>query len=1008
MILAFELESGLVWTLSALIALAIVVPYVVAFRRRRRLDRLRLTEARELGIDRPVAQFPFVDPEHCIGCGACVRACPEGEVLGVVGGVAVIVNGLRCVGHGRCADACPVGAIEIGLGSLKGRPDVPILSHEQETTRPGVFVAGELSGLALIRNAVEQGQSVTRTIAERLRHAPPHPADAEIADLLVVGAGPAGVAAALAARELDLDAVVIDQAADLGGTILHFPRRKMVLTRPVSLPGGAELAREEYSKEELLDLLRGQIAERRLVVRFGERLESLDGRAGDFVVTTSGGAHRARFVLLALGRRGTPRKLGVAGEERAKVMYQLRDAESYRGQKLLVVGGGDSAIEAAVGLARQAGNRVTLSYRKKSFHRVKQKNQSAIESMSKRNKLDVLFDSEVASIEEDRVTLKIGSEIRTLENDYVFILIGGDPPYRFLEGLGVRFGGGPPSAAAPSLRAGAAVAWIVALLGALGAPALAQQSPHGEMKITCNECHTTADWKVVRKNVRFDHSATGFPLLGVHARADCAQCHESSVFSRVATACADCHRDAHVGELGLDCAGCHDPRGWDVRSDFFAAHSKTLFPLVAGHARVDCEACHPGSPPRQFSAVPTDCVACHRADYLEAGSPAHAGPPSDCRTCHSGGSESWTRSSFRHPDRFQLSGAHAGLTCDECHSGPVDTVSPDCFACHDDDYAATRDPNHATAGIPTVCAACHSTTSWTTGVFDHFTTGFPLDGAHRNQPCAGCHAAGYAGTPRDCYSCHRSDYDSTRDPSHASAGFGTGCQSCHTTTTWAGAEFNHSSTSFPLTGAHQSAACTSCHASGYAGTPTACYSCHRADYEGTTDPNHAGAGFPTTCQTCHTTSGWSGAAFDHALTSFPLTGAHRTTDCASCHVSGYSGTPSDCYSCHRDDYDGTDDPNHAAAGFPTACQNCHSTTRWDGASFDHDGRYFPIYSGVHNGKWTSCSTCHVAPSDYRVFECTVCHEHNRTDTDNDHDEVGGYRYESSACYSCHPDGRAED
>lgn len=1076
-------EATLVWTLASALVVAVVAPYLIAFRRGRRHDRERLAEARALGIDRPTAQYPFVEPEHCIGCGACVRACPEGDVLGIVGGVAVVINGLRCVGHGRCADACPVGAIEIGLGDLRVRADVPLLTREQESTVPGVFVAGELTGLALIRNAVDQGSTVARTVAQRLaRSSARGPASSETVDLLVVGAGPAGIATALAARESGLAVRVVDQAEGLGGTILHFPRRKMVLTRPVPLPGGGELSREEYSKEDLLRLLADRVAERRLDVRFGERLETISGGEGSFVVATTAARHRARYVVLALGRRGTPRKLGVPGEEREKVMYQLRDAESYERQRILVVGGGDSAVEAAVGLARQAGNRVTVSYRKSGFHRIKRKNLATIESMRASAKVEVLFDSEVVEIEEDSVTLRIGSspgDVRVLDNDWVFVFAGGDPPYRLLESLGLRFGGRggttePEPAATRRKRAGATVAGLVALLAFGAGTALAQENPHGAMDRACESCHTTADWRTMRPDAAFDHAETGFVLLGGHARLACADCHESRVFRHVGVACADCHADAHRGELGLDCAGCHDPRGWDVRSDFQAAHARRLMPLVAGHARVDCLSCHAGAPPRQFTALPTDCVACHRADFLAADTPAHGAVPSDCRTCHTGAT--WSGTSFRHPDRFPLSGGHATLACDDCHRGPASAVSAECFSCHRADYDGTRDPNHRTAGIPTQCAGCHTTTSWTSAVFDHFTTGFALDGAHRNAACASCHVSGYAGTPRDCYSCHRSDYDATRDPNHVVAGFSTSCQSCHGTTAWGGATFDHARSSFPLTGAHQRVDCASCHAAGYAGTPSDCYACHRADYEGTSDPNHAAAGFPTACVTCHTTTawtgsafdhsrtsfpltgahqsvacadchtagyagtpqdcyschradyeatndpshvaagfstscaschttaGWTGASFDHSSTSFPLTGAHRTVACAQCHTSGYSGTPQDCYSCHRADYDGTTDPNHASAGFPTDCRSCHSTTSWEGATFDHDARYFPIYSGNHRGTWASCSTCHVVPSNYRAFECTTCHAHNRTDTDADHDQVGGYQYQSSACYSCHPDG----
>jgi len=1010
-----DLESLVVWLLAALVGAIVVVPYAWTFHRRRRADRARLAEARDLGIDKPASQFPFIDSIHCIGCGACARACPEGDVLGVVGGIAVVINGVRCVGHGRCADACPVDAIEIGMGDLKGRRDVPRLTDEMETSVSGVFIAGELSGLALIRNAIEQGQTVVRTVAARCRSRAAGPRPQGELDLLIVGAGPAGVSAALAAREAGLSHLVIDQADGLGGTILHFPRRKMVLTRPVELPGGAALRREEYTKEELLELLEEQIEQRRLAVRFGERLESIDRLDDALSVRTSGGEHRARHVLLALGRRGTPRKLGVPGEELSKVMYQLRDAETYRGRKVLVVGGGDSAVEAAIGLARQAGTDVTLSYRKPGLFRIKQKNQTSAESLIARGRIRALFGSEVDSIEEDRVTLRIGDQRRTLPNDDVFVFIGGEPPYRLLERCGVRFGGdhggdadaGSERPSAPG-RAGAVAGALLAGLLALATAAAAQDSPHGDSVTTCQDCHSTADWSVVRTDLKFDHSGTGFDLVGAHASLNCGDCHERTDFSHVPTACADCHRDAHSGELGIACADCHDTKSWDVRRDFRTMHQRTLFALIAGHARVDCEGCHAAAPPRQFTLVPTDCIACHRADFEGADTPAHFGAITDCQSCHLGGSESWQRTNFVHPARFPLTGGHASLDCADCHRQGAASTSTDCYACHRADFESTREPDHVRAGFPTNCVLCHSITSFTSGVFNHLTTGFALTGAHVTTDCASCHVGGrYAGTPRDCVACHRGDYDATREPNHAQAGFPLACEQCHTTTTFFGAAFDHALTGFALTGAHRSIDCQQCHAGGrFAGTPTACVDCHRSEYDATSDPNHASAGFPTTCQNCHSTSSWEGAAFDHSTSAFPLTGAHRNLDCQACHSGGFAGTPTACVDCHRADYDATNDPNHASAGFSTNCQDCHSTTSWEGATFDHDASFFPINSGRHRGTWSACSDCHNVAGNFAVFTCFTCHGRNQTDSH--HTGVSGYVYESTACYSCHPDGRAED
>jgi thioredoxin reductase (NADPH) len=430
----------LIWTSAGVLAAAIVLGYLIAFRRRNRRDRERAGVARLHGPQQPMGAFPYIDPAVCIGCGGCVAACPE-KVLGIVGGLAVAVQGARCVGIAACAKACPVQAIEIALGDLRGRADVPWMNDRRETNVPGIFVAGELGGLALIRNAVRQGKETVQTIARELAGADrSDPRAAEVLDLAIIGAGPAGLAAALTAVESGLRYAVFEQQLDLGGTIYNFPRRKLTHTEEVTLPLYGPLRKEEYSKEELLELFRGLLEKHRLAVQFGQRVLQVIPEAGQFHILTVSGAWRARRVLLALGRRGTPRKLGVPGEELAKVMYQVRDAEEYRGRKILCVGGGDSAVEAAMGLARQAGNRITLSYRGDSFNRVKAKNLETLEKLVRRGKISPLLGSEVLEITPDKVRLRTAEGEVTLANDEVFVLIGGEPPFPFLRSIGVRFG----------------------------------------------------------------------------------------------------------------------------------------------------------------------------------------------------------------------------------------------------------------------------------------------------------------------------------------------------------------------------------------------------------------------------------------------------------------------------------------------------------------------------------------------------------------------------------------
>ena len=422
-------ESLLLWGAAAAISAGILVPYARQFRRRMAHDRERKAEAAALGIDKPSAQFPFIDPAHCIGCGACVRACPEGDVLGIVGGTAVVVNGLRCVGHARCEEACPVGAITVGLGDLRSREDVPLLDEHFETTVPGIFVVGELGGLSLVKNAIAQGRTVMRTIASR-----------DARDVIVIGAGPAGLAAAIEAAALGLRCTVLEKEANLGGSLLHYPRRKMVLLQPVEVTPAVVLSREQYSKEALLEMFERLVDEHELDVRFGVHAHAI-ARDGDAL--TVDGEHRASSIVLALGRRGSPRKLDIPGEELPKVMYRLMDAEGYRDQKILVVGGGDSAVEAAVGLSLQPGNVVTLSYRREKLVRIKKKNELAF---AQAKNVRTLFNSQPLEITPTHVRMKTAEGVVELENDYVFVFAGGVPPFDLLKKAGVRMGG----ASAPS------------------------------------------------------------------------------------------------------------------------------------------------------------------------------------------------------------------------------------------------------------------------------------------------------------------------------------------------------------------------------------------------------------------------------------------------------------------------------------------------------------------------------------------------------------------------------
>ncbi len=448
------MESILIWVLVLALVTTSVAIYAVRFRRQRARDSQRLHQTRELGMDKAAGQYPLIDAGVCIGCGTCVDACPEGDVLGVVMGKAVVINGARCIGHGKCAEACPVDAIKVGLGDITKRDDIPLLDDHNQTNVPGIWIAGELSGFALISNAVEQGRRVMEGIAaiggpvSSSSGVGTHDGiPGAVLDTVVVGAGPAGMSAGLVASEHGLSCLILDQQG-AGGTILQYPRRKLVMVQPVEIPRLGRLPCHQYSKEELLEIWEKLHSDFDLDIRTGVRVTGVAGEAGNFTVQTSAGEFRCRHVVLAMGRRGTPRRLNVPGEDLAKVAYKLIDAEAYLGRRVLVVGGGDSAVEAAMGLAHQEGCRVTLSYRKAELMRIKQRNADRIAPLIADGTLGFLGASTVTSIHEGKIVLEGPDGPVIVPNDDVFILAGGIPPFGFLRDLGVKFGGDQPDIAA--------------------------------------------------------------------------------------------------------------------------------------------------------------------------------------------------------------------------------------------------------------------------------------------------------------------------------------------------------------------------------------------------------------------------------------------------------------------------------------------------------------------------------------------------------------------------------
>ena len=423
-------------------AVVIAVPMILYLRslRTREQQAREAAEKGKLYSEGPKAQHPHIDADHCIGCQSCTMVCPEGDVLAMLGGKAVIVNGHKCIGHSLCAEACPVGAITMVMASPSMSADTPYLTPEHETNIQNLFIVGELGGLALIKNAVNQGRDCIDTITERVTALGTARSVPDVYDVLIVGAGPAGISSSLRAIENKLTYITIEQA-DIGGTVAKYPRQKLVLTSPVEFPLYGKFKKMQISKEDLLSFWSSVLRRSDFNVRSGEKVEDIKREADDiFTVITSHGQHRAHAVVLALGRNGTPRKLGVKGEELSKVMYRLIEADHYVNKRILVVGGGDSAIEAAMGLGRQKGNEVTLSYRQGSFSRIKERNTKGLEDCIRKGTIKVVFNSRPVEFKEDAVVLDVNGETYEILNDFVWIFAGGTPPNDFLKKIGVGFG----------------------------------------------------------------------------------------------------------------------------------------------------------------------------------------------------------------------------------------------------------------------------------------------------------------------------------------------------------------------------------------------------------------------------------------------------------------------------------------------------------------------------------------------------------------------------------------
>lgn len=536
----------------------------------------------------------------------------------------------------------------------------------------------------------------------------------------------------------------------------------------------------------------------------------------------------------------------------------------------------------------------------------------------------------------------------------------------------------------------------------------------------CFECHTPKSWIV--ENVTEIHQRSRFPLLGAHNIANCSDCHRSASkleFQPLGVDCYDCHRADYQATsnpnhlqtgLSTNCVECHrvDAFAWagtGINHDFF--------PLTKGHEINSCAACHKGNVGQPVSA---ECFTCHQSDYNATSSPAHKslGFATTCADCHTT-DPGWKPADFKEHDAFFFpvySGSHKGEwnKCTDCHRQPGSYTSFSCIDCHEHNKSEMDKKHREENGYSynsLTCFACHPMGKGE-GSFNHNSTDFPLKGAHIQTSCTDCHTKGFAGTSMACGSCHAGNFNNAANPNHVKAGISTICETCHNENNWKPSLFDHTATTgFALSGGHSGKQCSACHVGTTSAASSECFSCHQANYSQSVNPNHSSLGFSKNCGDCHTTvPGWNPARLPNHNDYYALNGAHAVvaSNCYLCHSGNYTSTPNTCYACHTADYNSTANPSHTASQFSTDCLTCHTENVWKPSTFNHDAQYFPIYSGKHREKWSSCTDCHTQPANYTVFSCLNCHEHNLSKMNDKHKEVNGYVYASAGCLSCHPRG----
>ena len=506
----------------------------------------------------------------------------------------------------------------------------------------------------------------------------------------------------------------------------------------------------------------------------------------------------------------------------------------------------------------------------------------------------------------------------------------------------------------------------------------------------CLQCHSTTTWD----DATFDHNKTAFPLTGSHIATECAACHTSG-YAGTASQCSACHTDNYnnaqnpshtAAGISNECETCHETTTWIP--SIFDHTTTTGFELTNGHSGKQCSECHVGT----TTEASSECISCHQANYNSAENHVTQNYPTECLQCHS--TTTWDDATFDHnKTAFPLTGSHVATECAACHTSGYAGTASQCSACHTDNYNNAQNPSHTAAGISNECETCHETTTWIPSIFDHTTTtGFELTNGHSGKQCSECHVGTTTEASSECISCHQANFNSAEN--HVTQNYPTECLQCHSTTTWDDATFDHNKTAFPLTGSHVATECAACHTSGYAGTASQCSACHTDNYNNAQNPSHTAAGISNECETCHETTTWIPSIFDHTTTTgFELTNGHSGKQCSECHVGTTTEASSECISCHQSNFNSAE--NHVTQNYPTECLQCHSTTTWDDATFDHNKTAFPL-TGSHVA--TECAACHTSGYAGTASQCSACHTDNYNNAQNPSHTAAGI---SNECETCH-------